>query len=126
MPAPALGLPFFRFTVGCEKAAASLEGGLTSLYEGLTDSRRPCTEVLSVPGFFAVLGAFPGRKEVYSEGEMAPFLAGRPLSLNPVTKSVNPGYRPEYRTCVQRVCTGQCTREATYQCTPGRHIYRVG
>ena len=54
-----------------ERAAVLLEGGGTTLLKGLGDSALPCAKRLSVAGFFALLGGFLSRKEVYSEGEMA-------------------------------------------------------
>ena len=62
-----------------EKAGCSLEGGGRPLLEGSSYSERPCAEVLSTAGFFAVLEGFPGREGFISEGRKASFLREEPL-----------------------------------------------
>ena len=79
---------------GCEEAAANLEGGLRATLEGLTLSDIPCADTLSVAGLLVILALFPGREEVYSEGEKSPFSPKDPLLFNPSVKSViNAGLR---------------------------------
>ena len=46
-----------------ERAVQDLKGGLTSTVEGLEDSGPPCTQVLSVAGFYALIAGFPGRRK---------------------------------------------------------------
>ena len=74
--------------LGCKRAAQDLKGGGSSLLEGLEDSGRPCTQVLSVAGFLALLAPFPGWEVFILRGEEAHSLPGRPLFFNPLTKSV--------------------------------------
>ena len=70
-----------------EEARVNLEGGLTTLLEGLEYSRFPCVHCLSVAGFFASLARFPAGGRVYSEGK-EPLLASRePSLLQPVTNN---------------------------------------
>jgi len=52
------------------KADPSLEGGFTSVAEGLRGFALPCTTGLSVPGFFAVIGLFPGSEGLFPEVRM--------------------------------------------------------
>ena len=49
-----------RFTVGHERAAPNLEGGLRAFFEGLGYSCMPCAGVLSVAGFLVSFRRFPG------------------------------------------------------------------
>ena len=66
-----------------ERAARDLEGGGTTLLEGLRDSHRPCAGVLSVAGFLLSFGLFPGLGRFILEGRRASFLHGEASLLQP-------------------------------------------
>ena len=105
-----------------ERGSCSLEGGLTSLPEGLRDSESSCAQCLSVPGFFAIPRRFPGWKRFILRGEREVSARKRPFLFNPVTKSVNPGsVAPSVLTNSE---TGMRGREAmyTYLGMVGGHI----
>ena len=61
-----------------KKAGWDLEGGLASHPEGLGDYDIPCTSVLSVAGFLAILDPFLPGRTVYSEVKKAPFFPEYP------------------------------------------------
>jgi len=80
----------------------------------LGEKRDHCSEVLSVAGFFAFISRFRlGRRFILRRRE-ALSLRNRPLSFNPVTKSVKPG---DTWTCwyhTHREAGRQVHGEATY------------
>jgi len=78
---------------GTERAGSSLEGGGRSSPEGLGLSARPCTGVLSVPGFLAIIGPFLPGKEVYSEVRKPTFLPAHPCLFDNRNKPVIPDER---------------------------------
>ena len=77
-----------------------------TLSEGLGYSRPPCETLLSVAGFFTVLGAFLPGEEVYSQGEKRETSAQTPSLFDVPNRSVvNPGIWTG-----SMVGTGVCTR----------------
>ena len=104
------------------KAGVLLEGGGTTLLEGLELSDIPCAAVLSVAGFCALLGRFLPGKWFILRGEEAPFLLQDPLSFSLTGITVIP--HPASVLCMPRtVCTGQGVQaEYTYQ-EGGRRAY---
>ena len=126
---PGAGLPSNSETgisAGC-----NLEGGLTSLVEGLASFRIPCAEVLSVAGFFASSGPFPGSGRVYSEGKKEGFPPRRAFSLQQPGNNRHPTdehdgayhtHRVYREACTQRRLPTRVYREAY---TPGGVPSRV-
>ena len=72
-------------------ACSSLEGGFMTVVEGLGDSRAPCAQVLSVPGFFTVLGRFPAGERFILRGREASFLRENPCLFDTwINTDINP------------------------------------
>ena len=108
-----------------ERAAHNLEGGLMTPLEGLANSRRPCARVLSVAGFLAIIGRFPGSGWFILRREEALFAPQDPLSFNPTVKRVlgtGAWYRAVWYGVYIRVYIRGVHTGYTYQGVPGRHI----
>jgi len=65
-----------------EEASCNLEGGLTSVLEGLEDSGRPCAHRLSVAGLLAILALFPLGEEFIPEVRKASFIGETPTRVD--------------------------------------------
>ena len=63
---------------------------MTSLAEGLEGFRLPCAQVLSVPGFFAIIDRFPAGEEFSLRVRKTSFLCADPSFFNILIKSVKP------------------------------------
>ena len=97
-----------------EEARSNLKGGLRAVKEGLRDSDRPCTEVLSVPGFFAILELFPLGEGVYSQEKETSFLTGEASLLQ------QRGNKCHH--CTARPTVGTTTRVYGEACTGGGYL----
>ena len=64
-----------------ERAAFYLEGGGSSLAEGLGYSGCPYAQVLSVAGLLVLLALFPGWRRLFPEGRRGTFCLPGPFSL---------------------------------------------
>ena len=65
---------------GREKAGCILEGGLSTIPEGLRDYGWPCAQRLSVAELLTILGLFPGWRRLFPEEKRGSFpLAGASL-----------------------------------------------
>ena len=96
------------FPLRTERAGQDLEEGLRAGYERLEDSHPPCAGVLSVAGFSALPGPFPGRLRFILRGEEAYLCAERPSLLN------NPGITVTHPAVYHAMkCTTGCTTGCT-------------
>ena len=103
---------------------SSLKGGLVTAFEGLDYSGGPCARGLSVAGFFATMGRFPGPEGFILRVREASFLLGEASLFDVPFNPVIPPCRRAVLRCTHSAGEGYCTHGDTLPGHGGRAYSR--